>query len=129
MRSTRLALGLSLLNALLLLGIIISQARSAFAKASSPDVLRGRGLEIVDDAGRPRAIIRVSERAVLLALRSADPNSGPGVKLGISENGAALSMSNGTSLSDGRSVGIQLHTSDPRILVINAQGNERELKP
>src|SRR5689334_22521171 len=47
----RLALGLTVLNGLLLLGLIASQARSASAKSASPDVLRGRSLEIVDENG------------------------------------------------------------------------------
>src|SRR5262245_2432607 len=100
MRSPRLALGLSLLNALLLLGLIAAQARSALANQGPPGVLRGRSLEIVDEDGRLRASIRthgpetvngkVYPGAVVLVMGGGDPNGAPAVKLAASGNGAGL---------------------------------------
>jgi len=71
------------------------------AQASSPDVLRGRALEIVDDRGRVRASLAVLPEdpkvlwkgkpypeTVLLRLITADGR--PNVKLGASKNGAGL---------------------------------------
>jgi hypothetical protein len=139
--SPRLALGLSLLNGLLLLGLIAAQARSASAKPPSSDVLRGRSLEIVDENGTVRASIRTHgpetvngklyPGAVVLVMGGGDPNGAPAVKLAASGNGAGLGLSNGMGLSDGRSVGIQFHATDgnPRILLIDAGGHEREVKP
>jgi len=61
-------------------------------------VLRGRGLEIIDDAGRTRASIKLHEADPATAypetivLRLVDPNGRPSVKLATSVQGGGLAL-------------------------------------
>ena len=61
-------------------------------------VLRGRGLEIIDDVGRTRASIKLHEADPVTAfpetvvLRLVDPNGRPSVKLATSERGGGLAL-------------------------------------
>lgn len=137
MKSQRLAIGLTLLNAVLLLGLVAGHVRSLSAGQTALPVLRGRGLEIVDDEGRVRASIKVHgpetvngkqfPGAVVLVM--GDPRDAPGVKLAASKNGAGLGLSNGQRLPDGRSGGIQLHADDAVLMLIDTQGRERTVRP
>ena len=94
------------------------------AQASSPDVLRGRALEIVDDRGRVRASLSVLPEdpkvlwkgkpypeTVLLRLITADGR--PNVKLGASRNGAGLLIGG---------------VSDPTYVQVLAEGGETTVK-
>src|SRR5215467_14460554 len=95
--------GLYLLTALnlavLVLGIA-QQLRPAFAQ-SDVQVLRGRGLEIVDDQGRVRASITVlpagkstsgDPHSETVLLRLITERGRPTVKIGSSEPGSGLSF-------------------------------------
>lgn len=62
-RTSRIALALTLLNLVLLGGLILSQATAAFGRQGVAPVLRGRALEIVDDQGRVRANILSTGRS------------------------------------------------------------------
>lgn len=136
MKSQRIAIGLTLLNAVLLIGLIGANARSLSAD-QTVSVLRGRGLEIVDDQGLVRASIKVHGPETVngrqypgaVVLRMGDPRGAPGVKLAASANGAGLGLSNGQRLPDGRSAGIQLHADDPVLVLIDSHGHERTLRP
>lgn len=81
-----------------------SQARQVNAAPEPAQVLRGRGLEIVDDNGRVRASIKIhpadpnvrmpdgttqEESAVL---RLVNPDGRPGVKLASSDRAAGLAL-------------------------------------
>jgi hypothetical protein len=57
MKTQRLGIGLTVLN-LVILMFVLFRANSAPTPVIAP-VLRGRGLEIVDDQGRVRAMIKV----------------------------------------------------------------------
>ena len=57
MKDSRLVFGLTLLNALLLLVILIERTPVLSAAQTELPVLRGRGLEIVDEQGLVRASI------------------------------------------------------------------------
>ncbi len=57
MKTQRLAIGLTVIN-LVLLMFLVAQIRRAGAQDVAP-VLRGRALEIVDDRGRVRASLKV----------------------------------------------------------------------
>lgn len=137
MKSQRFTICLTTLNAVLLLGLIASHVRSLSATQSELPILRGRALEIVDEHGLVRASIKVHgpetvkgqqfPGAVVLVM--GDPRGAPGVKLAASEKTAGLALSNGTRLPDGRSAGIQLHSDDPTLMLIDRQGHERTLKP
>jgi len=137
MRSQRLVIGLVLLNGVLLFALVASSVRSLAAGQPTLPVLRGRALEVVDEQGLVRASIRVHgpetvngrqyPGAVVLVM--GDPRGAPGVKLAASTDGAGLGLSSGQRLSDGRSVGIQLHAGDPVVLLIDKDGRERSLRP
>jgi hypothetical protein len=137
MQSRRLVTGLMLLNAGLLLGFIAGNARSLAASQGTLPVLRGRALEIVDEEGLVRASIKVHGEETVngkrypgaVVLVMGDPRGAPGVKLAASANSAGLGLSSGQRLADGRSAGIQLHSADPVVLLIDKEGRERALKP
>jgi hypothetical protein len=61
MKAQRIAIGLTVLNLLILAYTLFrtSPAASAAASAEVAPVLRAHALEIVDDSGRVRAMIRV----------------------------------------------------------------------
>lgn len=121
MTQQRFAVALTLVNAALLAGIVVTQARPAVAAAARQQreqpvsgVLRARALEIVDAQGRVRASIGVmpAERVngrdypETVLLRLTDPASGPVVKLTAAHNGSAL------RLSDDRAGGVELFARD-----------------
>ena len=136
MKSMSLANGLALLNAALLAGLIASHVQSLSAAQDLP-VLRGRGLEIVDDQGRVRVSILVHGPETVngrrypgaAVLRMGNPQFGPGVKLAASDSGGAGLGLAAQRLPDGRSVGVQLHANDARIVIINNKGQEKVFIP
>src|SRR4051794_19351938 len=59
MKSHRIAISVTVLNAALLVSLIANQVQTHAATKEELPVLRGRALEIVDDEGRVRASIVV----------------------------------------------------------------------
>jgi hypothetical protein len=103
MSMQRLSLVLTLVNVVLLL-CLSSQARNVDASAGAP-ILRGKALEIVDDAGRVRASISVvpaDPNAKLpdgtvgypesVLLRLTDSKGKPNVKIETTERGSGLNL-------------------------------------
>src|SRR4051812_34257272 len=101
MRVQRLLIALTVVN-LGLLVFLLTQNRSAEAQGVAP-VLRGHALEIVDDRGRVRAMIKVfpADPKVKLPdgttgypetvlLRLINSKGGPTVKIAATEDGSAL---------------------------------------
>jgi hypothetical protein len=137
MKSDRLVISMTVLNAAILVSLVASQVPSRAGTQEALPVLRGRALEIVDDEGRVRASIVVHGPETVkgkqypgaVVLRMGDPRGEPGVKLAASTKGAGLGLSSGQRLPDGRSAGIQLHADDPVVLVIDKKGHERALRP
>ena len=131
--SQRLGIGLTLMNAGLLVLLLVSQFRSMSAGQAVQPVLRGRALEIVDEQGRVRAEILVHGPEIVngirypetVLFRMADPTSGPVVKLTAAANGSAL------GLSDDAHGGIQLYARDTAsfVRVVDKQGRERIVRP
>ncbi|MFL6211425.1 MAG: hypothetical protein ACJ74W_21430 [Pyrinomonadaceae bacterium] len=132
MKTERLALGLTMVNLVLLI-FLLAQFRSAGAQAGAP-VLRGRALEIVDAQGRVRAeiIVHGPEKVgaklypETVLFRMADQNRRPVVKLAASENGSAL------GLSDDSTGGVELHANREKgnfVKVVNKDGREQVIKP
>jgi hypothetical protein len=134
-RIQRFALGLSLLNLVLLALLVSSQASVALAKQSGPPVLRGRALEIVDDQGRVRANILIHGPETVngvtypetVLFRLIDPNGGPVVKLTAAANGSALGLSDGLSGNGG----VQLYARDTAsfVRIVGQSGRAQTLKP
>ena len=134
-RTQRLTLGLTVLNVVLFVLLILSQASPALGKQSELPVLRGRGLEIVDAQGRIRASIHImppsradSGSSETVLLRLITERGRPSVKIGSSERGSGLSFAGPTGTSEtyvvlkaeGTSAQLKLHAED---------GKEQIVKP
>ncbi|MBI3723776.1 hypothetical protein HY251_07475 [bacterium] len=126
MRVQRLALSLTFVNLGLLIFLVAAAARlrTAVAEDALP-VLRGRGLEIVDEKGRVRASLKLypADPKVTLPngktlpetvfLKMSDENGRPSIKLGVSVHGAGLGLGG---------------SSDPTYAILQADGDTALLK-
>jgi hypothetical protein len=108
MKTHRTLFVLTALNLALLLVMVAQQFRPAFAQ-SEPQILRGRGLEIVDAQGRVRASIQVlspgksqkgGEEADTVLLRLITERGRPSVKIASSEPASGLSFAGPTGTKD-----------------------------
>ena len=131
--------GLYILTALnlavLVLGIA-QQLHPAFAQSDLP-VLRGRGLEIVDDQGRVRASISVlppgkpatgDQQSETVLLRLITERGRPTVKIGSSEPTSGLSFAGPTGTKDSYLI-LQTKGTISSLKLRNEDGNERVLAP
>jgi hypothetical protein len=120
-RIQRFALGLTLLNLVLLALLILSQASPALGRQTELPVLRGRGLEIVDAQGRIRASISImppsrdSGSAETVLLRLITERGRPSVKIGSSERQSGLSLVGPTGTNE-------------TYVVLKAEGTSAQLK-
>ena len=130
-----IATAITLINLVLAIFLIAQlHPASAQQKQNAVDVLRGRSLELTDDAGRVRAAIQIQPASVVkgksyaqnVILRIIDTKGKPLVKLGAGEDG-----SGGLYIDDGSDHGIQLITnkSGNFIRITNADGKEQVIKP
>lgn len=115
----------------LLLIFLLAQLKPASAQQGQavPTVLRGHSLEIIDSAGKVRASIKIEPATTVdgklypqtAIMRLMDTKGGPLVKLGASENGAGLNLSN---RSDG---GVQLiaNSTGSFVKIKDKDGKER----
>lgn len=87
MQRPRLTIVLTAINLLLLLLMLVLGGRPA--AETSPAVLRGRALELVDDGGQVRSRLTV-EPSGEVVLRLLDKNGTIRVKLGAGEDGSGL---------------------------------------
>jgi hypothetical protein len=144
MFSQRLATILTAFN-LVLLAFLLAQGRPAVA-TSSPSVLRGRALELVDERGRVRAEIKVmpAEPALKMPdgtvgypetvlLRLIDSQGGPNVKIAATEDGSGLVLGGESAyvqvLSRGQTPFLKIVNKDGRQRTIDAaQGDAQALK-
>ena len=110
--------------------------RSA-AAAGAPPVLRGRGLEIVDDQGRVRASITVlpagtsthgDRHAETVLLRLITERGRPSVKIGASEETAGLSLTGPTGTKDTYVI-LEAKGTTSSLKLRNENGREQVLKP
>src|SRR5258706_16046911 len=95
---------ITLINAALAL-MSCAQLQQARAAADTASVLRGSGLEIVDDYGRVRASIKIhpadprvtmpngKPQAESVVLRLVNPDAMPGVKPALAEDNRGLALS------------------------------------
>ena len=130
MNETRLALALTIANALML-GLIAIGVLTRPIVSGEARVVRTNALEIVDSQGRVRASLgvmpedpnvtfegRVYPETVLLRLM--DPAAGPDVKLAVNRDGGGLLVGGGSAPSyvqigaDARSGWVKLVTNDLR---------------
>jgi hypothetical protein len=126
---------LTLLNLVLLIGTI-AERRAAAAEEVVP-VLRGRALQIVDEAGKVRASIAVlpptkqnngDTSAETVLLRLITEKGRPSVKIAASEESAGMSLAGPTGTKNTWvSVGATGATSS--LTLKNENGREQIIKP
>lgn len=101
-------------------------------------MLRGRGLEIVDEQGKLRAQIILQPASttkdgqkypetVLLWL--IDPNGRPGVKIGTSEDGSGISLAGDSEQREWSGVQILAKGAGSSLKLTNKEGREQLTKP
>lgn len=140
MMTQRTLVALTLIN-LGLAVFLLAQIRrmDAAGTGTTVPVLRGRGLEIVDDQGRIRASIQIHEGDPAYAwpdgrigypetvmLRLIDPNGRPEVKLGASVEGAGLGLIGGTDTVHAL---LEAQGPDVRLKLTDGTGKQQILKP
>ena len=138
MRGQRWAIVLTVVNLLLLVGLVAERVRPAVAQTARAaqdvvPVLRGRALEIVDERNRVRAQLAVMPPSTVdgkaypetVLLRLIDPKSGPVVKISAMPDGAGMFLSDVTD----RGVLIQARGEGNFVKVANKDGRETVLKP
>jgi len=137
----RISTSLTVLN-LALLALTLSQRALPVSADSTPAVLRGRGLEIVDSAGRLRASISVipegparradgslSEQSgkvypEAVVLRLIRPDGRPSVKIATTQQGSGIDLSGGI---DPAYLVLNADGGDPSIILINQDGKRQHL--
>jgi hypothetical protein len=137
MKSQRLLVVITVLN-ILLLALSVGQTRAGVRDGIAP-VLRGRGLEIVDDRGRVRASITIlpADPTVKMPdgttgypetvlLRLITSKGRPNVKLGASERGSGLGLGGD---DDPTYVQILAEGASTSVKLTNEDGRERLFKP
>ena len=144
MKSQRVLIALTVLN-LGLLVFLLAQIEVRFlgfrfllqsAEVTSVgSVLRGRALEITDDAGRVRASIKVYPASVLpdggtypetVLLRLVDSKGRPNVKIATTEDGSALALG---GESDPTHVAIAARGKTTSLTLTNSDGQQQLVKP
>jgi hypothetical protein len=133
MKSQRFLLLVTVLNLVLLVGLILERARPAFAQQGAMPMLRGSGLEIVDARGRVRAMIAILPSTIVdskrypetVLLRLIDPQSGPVVKIGAASNGGAIGLTDGAD----RGVQVFAHDTGSFVRIVDRAGRERVIRP
>lgn len=133
MNSQRLAAALTVVN-VVLLTLVFFRPDGAGAKEDALPVLRGSGLEIVDDRGQVRASIelfpastlpngKTSPAAVLLRLISTQGR--PNVKLAATDDGSGLVLG---GASDPTYIQALARGGNPSINLKNRAGRERHIR-
>jgi hypothetical protein len=137
MKFQRFAAGLTVLN-LFILALTLFRANPVTAPQVAP-VLRGRALEIVDDRGRVRAMIRVfppdpkvkmpdgtTGHPETVLLRLIDSEGAPNVKIAATEDGSALSFG---GESNPTYVQILARGTDTSLKLVNKDGRQQVIRP
>jgi hypothetical protein len=135
MKTPQIAIGLTLLN-LMILAYVVFRPGPAASSDVAP-LVRAKALEIVDDQGRVRAAIRVFPATSAkmpdgttgypetVLLRLIDSKGGPNVKIAATEDGSAVSLggeSNPTYLQ------LLARGTNPSLKLVNKDGKERLFK-
>ena len=135
MGSHRILFGLTVINLFLLFGLLVSFTEHASAN-TGVSVLRGRGLEIVDDRGRVRASIKVQRAETFkptgrkypetVVLRLIDEHGRPEVKIVASVDGGGLSL-----VGDADATQLLLHadSTGSSLRLKDQTGRERLIEP
>jgi hypothetical protein len=137
MKTPRFIIVLTVINLLFLMATLF-QANSA-TKPEVPSVLRARSLEIVDDQGRVRALIKVFPAEPTLKmpdgttgypetvlLRLIDSKGAPNVKIAATEDGSGVSLG---GESNPTHVQILARGTNTSLKLVNKDGRQHVIKP
>jgi hypothetical protein len=137
MKTQRIAIGLTVLN-LLILAYTLFRASPAVSADVAP-VLRAQALEIVDDNGRVRAMIRVfpanptvkmpdgtTGYPETVLLRLIDSKGAPNVKIAATEDGSAVSLG---GESNPTNVQVLARGASTSLKLVNKDGQQQVIKP
>jgi hypothetical protein len=127
MKINRFAVVLTVLNVLAMLAFW-SQQQVARAQAV-PDMLRARGLEIVDDRGIVRAQIIVQPNDGGVLFRLIDQQRKPLVKLGAGADGSGLMLTGDPVRQDWSGIQVLAKPGGSTLRLLNLDGKERVIKP
>jgi hypothetical protein len=137
MRSHRFAIGLTAVN-LVILSSVLLRANAA-PSPEKPGVLRGSGLEIVDDNGKVRAMIKIFPADPTIKnpdgskgypetvlLRLIDSKGGPNVKIAATDDGSGVSLGGAANPTH---VQILARGASTSLKLVNKDGHEEVIKP
>ena len=136
MKIHRIGIALTIINAVLLAVVLTQSNRPALA-SDTPAMLRGRGLEIVDEQGRVRASITVfpanvdangTTSAETVLLRLITERGRPAIKISTSEEGSGLAVVGPTGTQQ-TYVSIGAKGTESTLKLKNEDGRERSLVP
>lgn len=136
MTTQRFAIGLTLLNLFLLMPVLF---RANSAVPDLPPVLRIRGLELVDDQGRVRAMLKVfaadpnvkmpdgtTGYPETVLFRLIDSKGAPNVKIAATEDGSAMSL---VGESNPTHVQVMARGTNTSLTLVNQDGRKQVIKP
>jgi hypothetical protein len=137
MKTQRVAIGLTMLNLVILMFVLLLANSARSPEVAS--VLRGRALEIVDDHGHVRAMIKVfpDNPTVKMPdgtmgypepvlLRLIDSKGAPNVKIAATEDGSAISLG---GESNPTHVQVLARGTSTSLKLVNKDGREQLIKP
>lgn len=135
MRTQTVLIGLTLLNLGILAVIGLREQAVAAPPSASDGMLRGRGLQIVDDNGEVRASIAIHPAVTqpdgsvypeTVLLRLITSKGRPVVKISSSEDGAGMAL----SAAEGPAhIRIVSREGDPQAVMVNRAGKETSALP
>jgi hypothetical protein len=137
MKTQRFAIGLTVLNLFILMAALF-RANSA-TTPDLPPMLRVRGLELVDDQGRVRAMLKVFPADPKVKMpdgttgypesvlfRLIDSKGAPNVKITATEDGSAMSM---VGASNPTHVQVMVRGTNASLTLGNKDGKQQVIKP
>ena len=137
MKSKKFLLALTAANFVLLLFLLAKSQSSGLTRADEAPLLRGRGLQIVDEQGRVRASISVlpagrsqdgSVQAETVLLRLITERGRPSVKIGASEPVSGLSFAGPTGTKDTYVI-LEAREKSSTLRLRNEDGKEQVVRP
>jgi len=131
MKNTKLLLALTATNLFLFIGLLAQGFAHARADSDAP-ILRGRGLQIVDEQGRVRASISVlpaqDGTAETVLLRLITERGRPSIKIGASEQSSGLTVVGPSGTQDTYAI-LDARDETSMLRLRSENGKETVVKP
>jgi len=137
MKAQRFAISLTVLNLVAL--VSVTRQPSSAAGPEEPPVLRVRGLELVDDKGRVRAMLKVlpadpkvkmpdgtTGYPETVLLRLLDSKGAPNVKIAATEDGSGISLG---GESNPTNIQLLARGASTSLSLINKDGKKKSIRP